>query len=49
MFTHLVLNSTKINCRYCTIYVVMFACPSNSEVLFRMGTFWVREDKMDSE
>jgi hypothetical protein len=34
MFTHLVLNSTKINYRYCTTYVVVCACPSNRDVLF---------------
>jgi len=34
MFTHLVLNSTKINYRYCATYVVVCACPSNRDVHF---------------
>jgi hypothetical protein len=39
MFTHLVLSCTKINNRYCTAYLVVCACPSNSDVLFQLGTF----------
>lgn len=39
MFTHLLLNSTKINYRYCITYIVVCTCPSNSDVLFQLGTF----------
>jgi hypothetical protein len=47
MFIHSVLNSTKINYRYSTTQVVLY--PSNSDVLFKWGTLWFRDDKMDSE